>query len=139
MTTLKTAFITVAALLTLSACGGGSSSSGGPSFVPITFSGTYDTIADQGDISIQLVTEATATILLTGIPCLEQVITLEYEVRGDDFNISSLIPGQPDNAITGGVAQITLLWPIGGGVGSIIIDPGSNCVPSQGSMNVIRS
>jgi hypothetical protein len=116
MKLLKLALVSLSALLTLSACESGESSSGGGSdaaFVPIVFTGTYDTIVFRGGITIRLVSEDMATILFTGIPCLQSEFPIDYILSRDDFNISNLISCQPNNTITGGVASITMLWPMG--------------------------
>lgn len=136
------AAVLLTALFLVTGCGGGSSDSGGGSangFVPITFTGTYDTVAFEGSITIQLVSSTTANVLFTGIRCLESEFSVPYLTQATEFNISDFIPGQPDNTITGGPASITMLWPMNGGAGTLILDPGSDCVPSQGTTNLTRS
>lgn len=129
-------------MFALSGCGSGSSESGGSVnsvFIPLTFTGTYDTVVFRGDISIRLISPDRAAISLTGVRCLQSEFTVEYTTRPSEYSISELIPNQPDNPNSLGPPTIVMLWPTNGGMGTLILDAGSDCAPSEGTTSLTRS
>lgn len=123
-----------------SACDSGSSSGGeSVALEKIVYTGSYETGVYNGRITIDIL-NGTPTVIMTGVSCLQSAFSdgLKYEVIGATVNVGGNIKGQPNGRI-GAPADFGAAFPVDGGTGRFVLDPGAPCFSSVGTVTMSKS
>jgi hypothetical protein len=141
----RTIFALVAVATLLTACGGGSSNSGGSESAIIRYEGTYQTGINTGNISITVRPDNTGTILISnvvqqGADCLPDEIASTVTINdGTTIGIGAApIPGVSPTGAAGDGTSIGVTIPRAGGAGDLVLSAPMPCFSSTGTVNVSR-